>query len=448
VAVGDDLAEVVAAKQDLAQAGDGPGAAARDDDGNAIRIEQAKGWSSTEVNPMFPEAWLVRRDESLRIVSDDLWRAAHARVQQTVKSYLRRGHQLVGKVESTKGSYLLSGFLSCGLCKKPLIATRRGRNLDLVYFCREHKERGDAGCTNATGIPAIELHYAVIASLRDTFTPETFTAHLERMAGNVDAQAQRAAERAGLIADLPKLAAAEARLVKRIATVEDDALVAALKTEWQEAKITRERAERRVAELEGIERDIRGERAEVEALRETWQSWSAALQAAIDAAPGSIPAEIQLQARQILKKVLVGPIAVTPNGEKLPSVASLIASAAPEVSGRSWVFFGYAQYEKVLTGGLNTDAALVLHVGDPQEGPVDATKITFRPIAGGSGVESSTMRDSDMAPHTPQRSERPGEPVALLGHPRLHPSLRYGTPMARGATARPTKPASSATVRT
>jgi hypothetical protein len=81
------------------------------------------------------------------------------------------------------------------------------------------------------------------------------------MAGDVDAQAQRAAERAGLIADLPKLAAAEARLVKRIATVEDDALVAALKTEWQEAKITRERAERRVAELEGIERDIRGERA-------------------------------------------------------------------------------------------------------------------------------------------------------------------------------------------
>jgi Recombinase zinc beta ribbon domain len=185
---------------------------------------------------VFPAEWLVRRDESLRVVSDELWQAAHARVQQTVKSYLRRGHQLVGKVESTKGSYLLSGFLSCGLCKKPLIATRRGRNLDLVYFCREHKERGDAGCTNATGVPAIELHHAVIASLRDTFTPETFTAHLERMAGDVDAQAQRAAERAGLIADLPKLAAAEQRLVRRIGTVEDDALVAALKNEWQETQ--------------------------------------------------------------------------------------------------------------------------------------------------------------------------------------------------------------------
>jgi hypothetical protein len=57
-------------------------------------------------------------------------------------------------------------------------------------------------------------------------------------------------------------------------------LVGALKGEWSDAKANRERAERRVAELEGIERDLAADRSEVEALRETWKSWSATLEQA------------------------------------------------------------------------------------------------------------------------------------------------------------------------
>jgi Recombinase zinc beta ribbon domain len=159
----------------------------------------------------------VREDESLRIVEDDLWHAAHSRVEKTKQSYLRRGHQLVGQVESTKGLYRLSGLLSCGLCGKPMIATRRGWNQTLVYICREHREHGDQACTNTTGVPAAALHKAVIKSLR-----ETFIAHLEAQAANVQAKEQRAAERAHLLAEIPKLAAIEARTVRRIAMEEDD----------------------------------------------------------------------------------------------------------------------------------------------------------------------------------------------------------------------------------
>lgn len=83
--------------------------------------------------------------------------------------------------------------------------------------------------------------------------------------------------------------------------------MAALKSEWQAAKAQREEAERRVAEIEGIERDLAADRAEVEALRETWRSWSATLAQTQDAPEGSVTAEAQAQARQILKKVLVGP---------------------------------------------------------------------------------------------------------------------------------------------
>jgi hypothetical protein len=179
----------------------------------------------------------------------------------------------------------------------------------------------------------------LISTLRQTFTPENFIAHLEKQAGNVEAKAQRAAERAHLLEELPKLAAAEQRLVKRIATIDDDALVAALKTEWADAKSTRETAERRLAELEGIERDLRAEQADVQALVDTWKSWSETLAHVQKAAAGSVPAETQAQARQILKKVLVGSIAVTP----LPALAAQAKAAREEYGDeRGWVFVGSA----------------------------------------------------------------------------------------------------------
>jgi site-specific DNA recombinase len=56
----------------------------RDEEGNEVRIEQPQ------------EQWIARQDESLRIVSDQLWDAAHARVATRKKAYLRRGHLLVG----------------------------------------------------------------------------------------------------------------------------------------------------------------------------------------------------------------------------------------------------------------------------------------------------------------------------------------------------------------
>jgi hypothetical protein len=57
----------------------------------------------------------------------------------------------------------------------------------------------------------------------------------------------------------------------------------------------------------GIERDLRADQAEVEALLETWRSWQVTRLATINGiVPSSIARETQAQARQILKKVLVG----------------------------------------------------------------------------------------------------------------------------------------------
>jgi Recombinase zinc beta ribbon domain len=299
----------------------------------------------------------VRQDESLRIVNDDLWAAAHARVEKTKKFYLRRGNQLVGQVESTKGLYLLSGFLSCGVCGKSLIATRRGRNLELVYICREHRERGDAGCANTTGVPADLLHGAVIETLRKTFTPETFIEHMEKQAANVQAKAERAAERTNLLAELPHLAVAEQRLVKRIATIEDDALMAALKQEWNEAKAKRETAERRIAELEGI----------------------------------GAPDPQEGPGRKHQGHAL---------GEEGPGRQR---HAADGLDLRE-----HSRFEGVVSGALlRGTAPFVVHHDDDRP---ETARIVRPTIAGGRDDVNPAVHSTEMAPHTPQRSSRPAEP--------------------------------------
>lgn len=247
---------------------------ARTDDEKNIRVEQAPGWSSVEANPMFPEAWMVRRDEALRVVSDELWTAAHQRIAETRGQFLRNGNRLIGQREGSRGLFLLSGLLSCDLCRGRLVATRRGRKSVAVYVCANRRDRGAHTCDNTSGVPAADLHMAVVATLRETFTPASFKAHLANQAGNVQAREHRAAERAHLLAELPKMAAAESRLVRRIGLVEDDSLVGALKVERAAAKAKREKAEQRVAELEGIERDLAADQADVEQLLGTWRSWS------------------------------------------------------------------------------------------------------------------------------------------------------------------------------
>ena len=261
-------------------------------------------------------------------------------------------------------------------------------------------------CTNTTGVPAAELHSAVVSEMRAAFTPESFRAHLGKQAANVQAKEQRAAERAGLIADLPKLAATEQRLVKRIGTVEDDALVAALKDEWKAAKGAREAAERRVAEIEGIERDLAADQDEVEALLATWGTWSKTLAKVGSAAPGSVPAELQAQARQVLKKLLVTSIRVLPN------------------EAGDWSFAAYTRTEGLLMGGLN-HGKVITYTWPTDDGFFKAGRDTDvpahpaddvvglhrpQPIAGGSDGGGSAVRDTDMAPHTPNARSAPGNP--------------------------------------
>jgi len=169
-----------------------------------VRRGRVKG---KKVRIQVPESeWKRREDESLRIVTDELWQAAHAQVQKNAATLLRKtnGH-LVGQAERTRGLFLLSNLLVCGatipegatrahdgrLCGEPLIALQRGRNLRRVYVCRGRREKGPAYCSNTTGVPLAEIHGAVVSALRETFSAESdmapHTPHLglDRAGGSI-----------------------------------------------------------------------------------------------------------------------------------------------------------------------------------------------------------------------------------------------------------------------
>lgn len=261
------------------------------------------------------DQWQTRQDDSLRIVDQDLWSSAHARMAAARDSYLRAADgsgRMVGHAEAILKRHLLSGLLACGapsdvpgrkpFCGSPLVATTRGRKKVPSYICAGYREKGKTFC-------------------------EKFEQYLRDQAADTEQIAARRAERENLLLTIPKLAAAEAKLAKAIAVSDDmDALVAELKATQQE----RRQAEARVADLEGYERDLRDQQEQVERLRRVWGGWAAALDADVPTA------------RQILKKILVDRIYLRPVGPG------------------AWRFAGISRYDGALRGGLGRTETTVL----------------------------------------------------------------------------------------
>jgi hypothetical protein len=188
---------------------------------------------------------------------------------------------------------------------------------------------------------------------------------------------------------IPKLAAAEARLARAIAASDDmDALVAEPKASQQE----RRQAESRLADLEGYERDLRDQQEQVERLRRIWGGWAAALDADVPTA------------RQILKKVLVGRILVRPVGPG------------------AWRFAGISRYHGALRGGLGRVADL-----KPAYGPRydDFCQLMLYLLAEPAGARDQPAGVAVRALHRAQagasdrgRQRRPGPGIRPVGSAR------------------------------
>lgn len=106
----------------------------------------------------------------LQIISEDLWAAAHTRIQQTRNVFARAtSGTLLGRPArlDLESPYLLSGMGYCALCGGSLMAVRCGKGVRLrhYYLCAYHFKRGNTVCTNALRIPQAVLDDAFLQAI-------------------------------------------------------------------------------------------------------------------------------------------------------------------------------------------------------------------------------------------------------------------------------------------
>jgi site-specific DNA recombinase len=281
----------------------------------------------TKVKRDCPESeWLTLEAPALRIVPEELWRAAHARLARTRKTYLRHtGGELYGRPESgIEARHFLSGFVTCGLCGGAMHAIRRTsrRGQPRVYFvCNGW--RVDGACDNAMSAHVHEVDEAVLGTLRrDVLAPDIVEDVVRRAIELFTSEPDAAEERRQrLTSERERLRDELARYAEAIATSGPlPSILEALKA--REERLADVNAQ--LEHLDGMSRaavtwgdDLRGE------IRARLTDWQGLI--------GRQP----IVARQILRKLLVGRFVMTPK---------------ISTEGRYYEITGQASYGALLAG--------------------------------------------------------------------------------------------------
>jgi site-specific DNA recombinase len=174
-----------------------------------------------------------------RIISEDLWQRAHARIARTRQTH--SGHRqpdgrLHGRPESALvSSHLLAGHLRCGECGGGMFVAPRSRRrvVTRYWLCTAHYKQGNKTCANRFSLPYDSILRAVLDTFREHFTDPV--ALSERLRAEWQAQQaapeQRRAQLTSLRAEQTRLETELARLAEAVASGgEIPALPQAMKT--------------------------------------------------------------------------------------------------------------------------------------------------------------------------------------------------------------------------
>jgi hypothetical protein len=274
-----------------------------------------------------PNDWVRVERPDLRIVSEELWAAAHKHLQQTRAIYLRATNgQLHGRpVNGIAAKYLLTGMAVCGQCGGSLtIRTRpHGRRRLPLYGCLTFHTKGPTVCANRSAMRQQDAEAAVLETVQhqllhpDDVLPIIEGAVRELQGSDADTKRQH------LEADLARLATELGWLTEAIAAGGGVTLVEAVKA--REAQQQTLRGE--LAALDQLTQVGRLDQAQLErTARECLTDWQGLL------------AGQPVQARQMLRKLLEGRLVFTPTDD-----------------GTAVVFRGTGVLDPVLSGIVNGD---------------------------------------------------------------------------------------------
>ena len=303
------------------------------------RTQKRDRWGQKRPQRRPEQEWLRIEALNLRVVSDDLWQAAHDRLRGSRDTYLHAtGGRRWGKPSNgIESKYLLTGMATCGRCGGALTARSRshGRHRGFFYHCLTNVQRGRTVCNNDLAVPLKDADEAVLATLEvDVLRPEVLTAalqeaiiRLDRPAGDIEADRERLREVS------TRLQAELTRLTEALVSGGDlPSIVAAI----TEREAQRSRIQRESAALDQVEQargfDLR--RAEQD-LRAKLVDWRGLL------------ARNVAQARQALRSLVPERLTFTPKNEG---------------GERFYVFEGMAVLDRFLAG-IALPKALVAPTG-------------------------------------------------------------------------------------
>lgn len=242
--------------------------------------------------------WLRVEAPELRIVSDDLWQAAHAQFASRQTKHSTKGVRR----RDIESPYLLSGFSRCGVCGGGMAAHSRkhGGKRVFLYGCTSHWKRGATVCSNNFVVRMDTLDAEVLATLKDdvcrpAVIEEAIRLALDELSPSRQRQSreQRVAELAALRQECDRLAEAIARggpMEALLARLGDSQTRCAT----IEQELRQQSAEARQIDLTGLQGRMRRKLAD----------WRGLLQRNVQ------------DGRDVLRALLVGPLKFTPINEE------------------------------------------------------------------------------------------------------------------------------------
>ena len=265
------------------------------------RSRKRNTWGQKQQRPRPETEWLRIPAPQLQIVSDELWRAAHGRLEEARAVYLRGTNgQLWGQpARGVESKYLLVGLASCGVCGAGVSVRSclRSRHRYFYYVCTASYTRGPHVFGNGAHWAMDGLDRTVLDAIASqVLSPVALSRALTRALDLVvTAPTSSTGARAGLERDLRDV---DARIEPLVGAIADGdpmpELLARLKQE-------RGRTAALVAQLEALPRIDRGQ-LQARA-REKLADWRGLLER--QASYG----------RQVLRKILIGRLTVTPEAD-------------------------------------------------------------------------------------------------------------------------------------
>jgi site-specific DNA recombinase len=268
------------------------------------KTRKRDNWGHVKPQDRPESEWLRVSSPNLRIVSDKLWSEAHRQLREKGKAYLRgTDGRLWGRpVSGIESKYLLPGIARCAVCNGGLLVRSRshGRHRQHFYACSTFHQRGRCVCGNDVEDVMKTVDDAVLDALENQLLGEGMldeildvaVAQLEPAKANV--RTDRAASAQALERVETEIANLTAAIV---AGGELSTLIAALKAREAE----RDRLQKQLAQARVTERRVEVTPTRLrEELAARFADWR-----------GVLRRQPQL-ARQIVKKLVDGPIRFTP----------------------------------------------------------------------------------------------------------------------------------------